>query len=947
MNTDGREIPADLRRIGGPVGRLLVVDDEQELLAALRDMITVQGYEIAGFTDGNAALAALHETDFDVLLTDLMMPGLGGLELVQAAAVIDPHIVSIVMTGHATVQTAIEAMKAGVFDYILKPFKVRNLLPVLGRALAVRRLRLENLQLKQTIGIYELGQAISFSLELHTILDKVADGALQQCEADESSIMLPTADGGDLYIAAVRGKGREGLLGQRVPKEGHIAGWVVEKREPVMLQGAVLDSRFSPVLPRSEIALSVSLPLLAGGRLEGVLSLNFTRPRRPLNLGEIKALSILSSIAATALESARLFGELEAAELKYRDIFQNAPEGIFQMDAGGRRFLTANGALAGILGDETPEDLIARVTDIGKDVFQRPEDRAECIRHLEHEGNVSGTECEWRRRDGSAVWVSINARRVSDSGGGPDGIEGTVEEITRRKEAEMALSREKNLLRTVIDGLPDRIYFKDTGSRFRLANATILKDFGVQSMDGIVGKTDFDFLPRDLAGRFRGDEEQVIRTGTPLIDKEERSVDLEGKEKWHRTTTVPFRGEDGIVNGIVGIARDVTENRKLEEQLRQSQKMEAIGNLAGGVAHDFNNILTAIIGYSDYLLIRLGETNPLRREINEIKKAGGRAASLTQQLLAFSRKQIRKVEVLDLDAVVAGLEALLHRLLGEDVSFVTSRGCGSGRIRADEGQIEQVVLNLAINARDAMPDGGTLTIETADVDLDEGYVSSHFSVKPGSYAMLCVSDTGIGMDAETKSHLFEPFFTTKEPGKGTGLGLSTVYGIVKQNEGSIWVYSEPGRGTTFKVYFPRAGGSPAPAVHSRTPPGVATGTETILAIDDEEMIRDILCVLLKEGGYTVLPAKDGEEAERICAEHAGDIHLLLTDVVLPKINGREVARRLTARRPRMRVLFMSGYTANAISHHGVLDPDVAFIQKPFEPAALMRKVREVMDGGQP
>jgi two-component system cell cycle sensor histidine kinase/response regulator CckA len=301
--------------------------------------------------------------------------------------------------------------------------------------------------------------------------------------------------------------------------------------------------------------------------------------------------------------------------------------------------------------------------------------------------------------------------------------------------------------------------------------------------------------------------------------------------------------------------------------------------------------------------------------------------------------------VLDLNAVIAGLEKMLHRLISENISIVTSPGPGLGRIRADEGQVEQVILNLVLNARDAMPDGGTITIETADVDLDEGYVSSHFSVKPGPYAMLCVSDTGIGMDAETKSHLFEPFFTTKESGKGTGLGLSTVYGIVKQNEGNIWVYSEPGKGSTFKVYLPRNCGDVVPAARRQIPSEVATGTETILAIDDEEMIRNILKILLEEGGYTVLLAKDGEEADKICAAHAGEIHLLLTDVVLPKMNGREVARHLTARRPQLRVLYMSGYTANAIAHHGVLDSDVAFLPKPFEPTALLRKIREVLDAG--
>jgi nitrogen-specific signal transduction histidine kinase/CheY-like chemotaxis protein len=396
--------------------------------------------------------------------------------------------------------------------------------------------------------------------------------------------------------------------------------------------------------------------------------------------------------------------------------------------------------------------------------------------------------------------------------------------------------------------------------------------------------------------------------------------------------------------GYINIyARDVTEQRNLEQQLFQSQKMDAIGRLAGGVAHDFNNVLTAIIGYSDFLHMHLGKDDPLQQEVEEIRKAGQRAASLTQQLLAFSRRQIFQVKVLDLNAIITGMEKMLRRLIHESVSIDFILDPSLGRIRADASQMEQVLLNLVINASEAMPQGGKLMIETANTELDESYARMHVSVKPGSFVRLAVSDTGTGMNEETRDHLFEPFFTTKKEGKGTGLGLSMVYGIVKQSGGAIWVYSEPGKGAAFKIYLPRVFEEAQKVSEERIDEAPANGTETVLVVEDEEMIRQIISVTLTEYGYTALLAKDGEEAQAICASAQGPIHLLLSDVVLPGMSGRESAKRLVSKRPGMRVLYMSGYTANAIVHHGALEPGIAFIQKPFSPATLLRKMREILD----
>lgn len=385
------------------------------------------------------------------------------------------------------------------------------------------------------------------------------------------------------------------------------------------------------------------------------------------------------------------------------------------------------------------------------------------------------------------------------------------------------------------------------------------------------------------------------------------------------------------------------ERRRLEEQLRQAQKMEAIGQLAGGVAHDFNNILTAITGYSELLLDELSPDSPLRDDVSEIRKAADRAATLTRQLLAFSRKQILALRVLDLNVLVADMDKLLRRLLGEDVDLVTKLDPALGAVKADPGQLEQVIVNLAVNARDAMPEGGKLTIETRNADLDESYAREHLPVTPGRYVLLAVSDTGTGMSQETQVHLFEPFFSTKEKGKGTGLGLATVYGIVKQSGGYIWCYSEVGHGSTFKVYLPlvEEPAQPLAAPRARTKP--ARGWETVVVVEDEEGVRLLARRVLKAQGYTVLEATDGAAAVALAREHAGPLHLLLTDVILPASSGRKLADELVTLRPGLKVLYMSGYTEDAIVHRGVLDPGTAFLHKPFSPDDLTLKVREVLD----
>ncbi len=511
--------------------------------------------------------------------------------------------------------------------------------------------------------------------------------------------------------------------------------------------------------------------------------------------------------------------------------------------------------------------------------------------------------------------------------------------LEERKRAEEALRETTQTLQAIIKASPVAIIALDPSGIVKHWNPTAERIFGWNSKE-VLGRF-LPFVPEEKQAQSRALIEDVLR-GEVVAGVEALQKRKDGSSLNVSISAAPLRDAEGKVIGIEALVADITERKQLEEQLRQSQKMEAIGQLAGGVAHDFNNLLTVIMGFNALVLEHLDSDNPSRERLTEVQKAGERAASLTRQLLAFSRRQVLQPQVLDLNAIVANTEKMLQRLIGEDVDLVTHLGPELGQVKADPGQIEQVILNLAVNARDAMPQGGKLTIETASVELDDAYAHSHVGVKRGPYVVLAVSDTGCGMDAETQKHIFEPFFTTKE--KGTGLGLATVYGIVKQSDGHTCVYSEPGRGTTFKVYLPRLEEVSRAVEPNRVAAEVAHGSETILMVEDEEAVRALVRGVLKANGYTVLEASGPDDVSKILKRHQAPIHLMLTDVVMPQMSGRKLAEHLVSSHPEMKVLYMSGYADRTIAHHGVLEQGMAFLQKPFTPGALVRKVREVLEG---
>jgi PAS domain S-box-containing protein len=744
---------------------------------------------------------------------------------------------------------------------------------------------------------------------------------------------------------------------------------------------------------------------------------------------------------------------LLAAEDRYSRLFKNAPIGLYRIAAQGE-IVEANPALVHLLGYPDRKTLLAAKLE---EFYVDPADKERWQDQMQHRGEVRGFELQLRQRDDSAIWVRNNAQAIRDEQGHIWYYEGSLEDITKEKQAELNLEHHYRFLQTLIDSIPAPLFYKDAQGIYLGCNKVFEQYFGI-TQEQIVGKTVFGLSPRDLADVYRQKDEELFRH--PGVQIYEGQVELPDRTRrtvvYHKAT---FVDTDGTLGGLIGVVLDITERKQAEEAFRilvnsapmgiyimqdgkfkmvnpgfvkicgyseeeligctslnlvapdyreevrqnairmlkgeshlpyefpiitksgetrwmveqvisivyqgeraamgyfldisehkslesqflQAQKMEAVGRLAGGVAHDFNNMLNVIIGYGDLMNQELHQHDPLARYLTEIMKAADRAASLTRQLLAFSQKQISQPQVLNLNDTIRAIQKMLERLISEDIEMAVVLAPSLGAVKADPTHIDQIIINLVVNARDAMPLGGKLTLETANVSLDESYVQRHAYVTPGPYVMLAVSDNGQGMDAATQARIFEPFFTTKEDGKGTGLGLSTVYGIVKQNGGYIQVYSEIGQGTTFKVYLPQVqeAVSEIPTPEPRVKE--LYGSETILVVEDEEQLGNLIYRSLKSYGYTVLVARHGGEALLLCERHPGPIHLLLTDVVMPQMSGRDLSDRLAPLLPDMKVLYMSGYTGNAVVHHGVLDPTVSFIQKPFSAQILVEKIRKILD----
>jgi two-component system cell cycle sensor histidine kinase/response regulator CckA len=621
---------------------------------------------------------------------------------------------------------------------------------------------------------------------------------------------------------------------------------------------------------------------------------------------------------------------------RYLALFQYAADGILIADRAGT-YVDANPAMCRMLGYSREALVGLQASDIVPSSEVRHIDPAlsQIIETAEYH-----REWQFKRRDGSTFAAEVTATAI------PDGdIIAIVRDVTDRHDADTALQRTEGRMRFALQNAHIGIWDMDYLTGALVWSEVMEKQYGLQP--GTFGGT-FDAFTQCVHPDDRASLLDTVRNATETgadFTVLHRIVRPNGTVRWLSGAGRTFLDERGRPLRAVGISQDVTERHMLEAQSQQAQKMEAIGRLAGGVAHDFNNLLTVILGFCELLLAGVADDDPRRVDMTEIQKAATRAAGLTSQLLAFSRKQIIEPSVLDLNTIIDDMRPMLGRLLREDVKILLGLRPRLGCVKADRGQVEQVVLNLVINAQDAMPNGGTLTIETANTDLDDHYTALHGGVKPGPYVVLTVTDSGVGMTAEVLQHLFEPFFTTKREGTGTGLGLATVHGIAARNGGSVNVYSEVGFGSSFKVYFPQDGvaalpvETPAPVLSSAR---AHEGGETVLVVEDAAALRELTKRLLETHGYTVVVARDAREAMRIFDENAS-IDVLLTDVVMPGLSGPELTQELTARRPGLKVIYMSGYTDEAIVQHGVLQPGIAFLHKPFTSDVLARKIRDVLD----
>jgi len=625
---------------------------------------------------------------------------------------------------------------------------------------------------------------------------------------------------------------------------------------------------------------------------------------------------------------------LRESERRFRDTLERARLLAVCLDPTGT-ITFCNDALLALTGYTRAEvvgrnwfDLFAPAADRGEQVG-RYRRAVRTGQQLEHEELIVLT------RDGRALTVAWSKTLLRDPDGRPVGMSQLGEDVTERKRAVAALREREQLLQTVLAHIPCGVFWKDRAGRYLGCNEQVARDLGLASADEVVGKTgaDLPHPPADLT---------AVSKGEPVLNREE-TVARNGRSVTLLTSTVPLRDPAGAVVGAIGMYQDVTDQKRLENQYRQSQKMEAVGQLAGGVAHDFNNLLTAINGYAE--LLTQDPTLPAGAQafVAEIHGAGVRAAHLTRQLLAFGRRQVLEPRVVDLNEVVAEVTGMLERLIGEDLFLITTLAPDLCPVKADAGQIHQVLMNLVVNARDAMPTGGRLEISSRTVAVSAADAREVPDAVPGVFAELAVSDSGCGMTPEVREHIFEPFFTTKEVGKGTGLGLATVFGVVAAHGGHIRVESAPGKGTVFRIYLPRAAEVAPALVDFATVRVRPQGTETILLAEDEAVVRALAARILRASGYEVLEARDGDDAVRVAEEYIGAIDLLVTDVVMPRRGGRETAEAIRRTRPDLRVLFMSGYTDDAVVRNGVLHDQVHFLPKPFTPEALAREVRETLD----
>lgn len=895
-----------------------MVNDDSDQLDLLEVLLEQAGYEVLKATNGSQGLRIAENDEPDLVVSDVMMPVMNGIELCRRIREL-PNLqrvpVLLVSALRVDSESAVEGFRAGADDYLEIPFEQSRFIAKVERLFERKREEEAHIQL----------------IKAHNALrESRTELAYVRFALDEATIVTITDNDGRITyfndkFCEITGYGRDEIRNQTydlINSGFHPEEFFNEMWRTIRLGNVWKGAIKNRSKDGSEFWIDMTIvPVLGDDR----------KPR--------KFISISHDITESKLASERI----ERSEVYYRALIENATDLVSILSPDGK-MLYQSPSITRVLGYENEELVGGGAFD-----FVHPDDVEKARKAVEtvalHPDEHVALEVRFRHKQGHWAHFQCSLTNLIDNFA-IRGIVTNAFDISDRIKAEEALRDSELRYRILFDNNPMPMWVVDSETlRFLAVNNAAVRHYGYSQMefremraDELLAPEDsysVEPLPDGIDQKPGAVFEKHIRKDCTLIDTEitRHALQFDGRP-----------AELVLINDITEKLWAEKALRQSEEQLRQAQKLESVGRLAGGIAHDFNNMLTAINGYSDLLLAQLEPGNPLRRNVEEIKKAGVRSAELTRQLLAFSRRQILQPKIIDLNKVINDTTVMLQRLIGEDIQLIAALNPDIGMIEADPGQIAQVLLNLTVNSRDAMPNGGTIVIETESVRLDEHYVGRHRAVRAGNYVMLAVSDTGFGMSEEIQQQVFEPFFTTKDPGKGTGLGMSTVYGIVKQSGGNIWVYSEPRKGTTVKVYLPLI------SEHDQTPEDsgekddLMRGTETILLVEDEEVVRRLSREVLELCGYKVIEAENGIAALSLCERFDGHIHLLMTDVVMPKMGGRELAQILQEAYPQMAVLFTSGYTDDAIIRHGILNDGANFIQKPFTFENLTRKVREMLDG---
>jgi PAS domain S-box-containing protein len=884
--------------------RVLVVEDQPDDVKLLQHELRRAGFASATTVVETREDSIAHrDPSFDVILCDYNLPSFSGLEALRLVRERNLNVPFIIVSGTIGEDLAVAAMQEGAADYLLKD-RLARLGRAIERLLQQRHLQDEQRRTEQKIA--QLAAIVEFSED--AIISVDLDGVITSWNpAAERLYGWPRLETLGTHIS--------GIIPPDRTDEWTLFLEQLRRGERIRNHETVRRRKDGSII---QVSLSISPIRDDAGGLIGA-----------------------SKSARDITERKQTEAALRQSEERYRVLADSLPGAVFTCTADGQCdycnqwWCTYAGA--------TPE----QCQGTGWIAALHPDDRPRTLRRWNEAletGQLFQAEYRLRSADGSYRWFLGRAMPLREGQGAISKWYGTCTDIEDRKRAEAERNELLHRLQVQIERMPLAYLLFDADLRLTDWNPAAQRIFQYAKNEVLGMGPPFEKILPATAWPKAQELLRRIRSGDMAAHSPNENLTKDGRTiscDWFNT---PLMTEDGRFGGLLCLAQDVTERKLLEERYRQAHKMEAIGQLAGGVAHDFNNLLTIINGYSELMLHALDAGDPKRELVAEILKAGERSVSLTHQLLAFSRKQVMAPKILDINDIVRDTEKMLRRLVGEDIQFATFLDADLGRVKADPGQMEQVLLNLAVNARDAMPQGGQLTIETHNVELDDAYIQTHPGARPGPHVLLTVSDSGVGMSDAVRQRIFEPFFTTKGSGEGTGLGLAVVHGIVTQSEGHIHVDSVVGTGTSFNIYLPRlAQAAEAWKAFYDTAP-VPRGSETVLLVEDESAVRALARHVLQGLGYTVLEAGHGEEAERLCAHHRQPIHVLVTDVVMPGPSGRLVAERLHALRPELKVLYLSGYTDDRVVRHGVARDEVAFLQKPFSPAMLGRKLRDVLDG---